>query len=37
MLDLDRALWRNSTPSSPIVRNCASDMTWNPPESVRIA
>ena len=27
---------RNVTPLSSILRNCASDITWKPPESVRI-
>src|SRR6266487_1969848 len=27
---------RNATPASLILRKAASDMTWNPPESVRI-
>ena len=31
------SIWlRNRTPSSLIRRSLASDITWNPPESVRI-
>ena len=48
MLDFDRALgrkldlapsrWeRKVTPLSSTLRSCDSDMTWKPPESVRIA